>query len=152
MASVTELRGKALPAFVEWGELDLNYKVIAHVDAGKCIGCNLCYVACRDTAVHCIHNVDEPLASGHRASSREAAIAAAKTRDSHIVWVDESECIGCNLCAAVCPVPGCITMVDQTHGAPFESWNDRIAKGTARVPGGLADYRAAHGARAKGRA
>ena len=27
----------------------------------KCIGCHLCYVACRDTAVHCIHNVDEPL-------------------------------------------------------------------------------------------
>ena len=37
-------------------------------------------------------------------------------------------------------------MQDVTNGAPFESWNDRIAKGTSKVPGGLADYRAAHGA------
>jgi len=151
MKSVKELRGRALPAFTEWGDLDLNYKVIAHVDADKCIGCNLCYVACRDTAVHCIHNADEPLKPGHRASTREAAMVAAKARDAHIVWVDESECIGCNLCSAVCPVPGCITMQDQTNGAPFESWNDRIAKGTASVPGGLADYRAAHGMAKEGR-
>ena len=143
MKSVRELRGKALPAFVEWGELDLNYKVIARVDPEKCIGCNLCYVACRDTAVNCIHNVDEPLASGHRASTRDAAIAAAKEHGTHTVWVDETECIGCNLCAAVCPVPQCITMTDQTNGANFESWNDRIEKGTANVPGGLADWRKA---------
>ncbi|MEK7824673.1 MAG: NAD-dependent dihydropyrimidine dehydrogenase subunit PreA [Candidatus Eisenbacteria bacterium] len=149
MKSVKELHRKALPAFREWGDLDLNYKVIAHVDAEKCIGCNLCYVACRDTAVHCIHNAGEPLQPGHRATTREAAITAARAKDVHIVWVDESECIGCNLCAAVCPVPGCITMKDETNGAPFESWNDRIAKGTAKVPGGLADYRARHGARAR---
>src|SRR6476646_10839965 len=77
MKSVRELRGKALPAFVEWGELDLNYKVIAHVDPSKCIGCNLCYVACKDTAVNCIHNVDEALKPGHKASTRDAALAAA---------------------------------------------------------------------------
>jgi dihydropyrimidine dehydrogenase (NAD+) subunit PreA len=66
------------------------------------------------------------------------------------VWVDETECIGCNLCSAVCPVPHCITMKDVTNGAPFESWNDRIEKGTARTPGGLVDYRAAHGIRNNG--
>jgi dihydropyrimidine dehydrogenase (NAD+) subunit PreA len=141
MKSVNELRGRALPAYVEWGDLDLNYKVIAHVDAEKCIGCNLCYVACRDTAVHCIHTADEPLAPGHRASTREAAVAGARERNAHLVWVDESECIGCNLCAAVCPVPECITMQDVTNGAAFESWNDRIEKGTAVVAGGIADFR-----------
>jgi dihydropyrimidine dehydrogenase (NAD+) subunit PreA len=139
MASVHELRGRALPAFVEWGDLDLNYKVVAEVDASKCIGCGLCYVACRDTAVHCIHNGDEALKPGHRAPTRERALAAGRDRKAHIVWVDESECIGCNLCASVCPVPGCITMKDVTNGAPFESWNDRIARGTAVVPGGLHD-------------
>jgi dihydropyrimidine dehydrogenase (NAD+) subunit PreA len=139
MKSVSELRGRALPAFVEWGDLDLSYKVVAEVDAAKCIGCNLCYVACRDTAVNCIHNADEPLKRGHVAPTRDGALAAARERGLHIVWVDESECIGCNLCSAVCPVPGCITMKDVTNGAPFESWNDRIAKGTAWVPGGLHD-------------
>ena len=139
MKSVNELRGRALPAFVEWGELDLNYKVVAHVDPEKCIGCNLCYVACRDTAVTCIHNADEPLEPGHLAPTRVAAMAKAKASGVHTVWVDESECIGCNLCSAVCPVPGCITMEEVTNGASFESWNDRIARGTAHVPGGLHD-------------
>ena len=139
MKSVDELRGRALPAYVEWGELDLNYKVVAHVDADKCVGCNLCYVACRDTAVHCIHNAGDPLAKGHLAPTRDAAIKVSAERRTHVVWVDETECIGCNLCSHVCPVEGCITMKDVTGDRPFESWNDRIEKGTAHVPGGLHD-------------
>jgi dihydropyrimidine dehydrogenase (NAD+) subunit PreA len=139
MKSVNELRGRALPAYVEWGDLDLNYKVVAHVDPDKCVGCNLCYVACRDTAVHCIHNAGEPLAPGHLAPTRDAAIAESAARKTHVVWVDETECIGCNLCSHVCPVEGCITMKDVTGDRPFESWNDRIARGTAYVPGGLHD-------------
>jgi len=139
MKSVKELHRRAIPAFQEWGDLDLNYKVVAEVDPEACIGCNLCYVACRDTAVHCIHNAGEPLAQGHAAPTRARAVAAAGQRGAHIVWVDETECIGCNLCSHVCPVPGCITMKDVTNGAPFESWNDRIARGTAAVPGGLHD-------------
>src|SRR5437867_352055 len=124
MKSVRELHRQAIPAFVEWGDLDLNYKIVAEVDVEKCIGCNLCYVACRDSAVNCIHNVDEPLKVGHVAPTRDQAIAAAPVRETHIVWVDETECIGCNLCVSACPVPGCITMKDVTDGAPFESWND----------------------------
>jgi dihydropyrimidine dehydrogenase (NAD+) subunit PreA len=142
MKSVSELRGKALPAFTEWGDLDLNYKVVARVDPEKCIGCELCYVACRDSAVTCIHNGNEPLKAGHLAPTRAEALEAAERKKAHIVWVDESECIGCNLCSAVCPVPGCITMTDVTGGRPFESWNDRVAKGTASVPGTLDDLRA----------
>ncbi len=139
MKSVSELRGKALPAFVDWGDLDLNYKVIARVDPAKCIGCELCIDECRDTAVHSIHDGDHALKPGHLAPTRDAAVAAGLAKHAHVVWVDETECIGCNLCAAVCPVAGCITMTDVTNGAPFESWNDRIAKGTAYVPGGLHD-------------
>jgi dihydropyrimidine dehydrogenase (NAD+) subunit PreA len=137
MSSVNELRGRALSGFVDWGDLDLNYKVVAEVDPGLCIGCDLCYVACRDSAVACIHRAEEDLAAGHRAPTREAAVTAAAAKNAHIVWVDETECIGCNLCHHVCPVHGCITMKDVTGGAPFESWNDRILKGTAKVPGGL---------------
>ena len=144
MASVNELRGKALPAFTEWGDLDLNYKVAARVDPDKCIGCDLCYVACRDSSVHCIHTAGEPLHAGHVAPTRDAALVAARERDSHVVWVDETECTGCNLCAAVCPVPDCITMEDVTGNKPFESWNDRIERGTARIEGGVEDWRAAN--------
>jgi hypothetical protein len=32
-------------------------------------------------------------------------------------------------------------MEDVTGGKPFESWNDRLRKGTATVPGGLEDWR-----------
>ena len=143
MKSVKELKGAAIGAYSEWGDLDLNYKVVARVDAEKCIGCNLCYVACRDTAVHCIHNAGDPLHAGHAAPLRDAAVAKAKATGTHVVWVDETECIGCNLCSHVCPVPGCITMADLTGDRPVETWNDKIAKGTSKLPGGLDDYRAA---------
>lgn len=139
MASVNELRGRALPAFTEWGDLDLNYKVAAAVDPRKCIGCDLCLVACRDSSVHCIHTGEHPLPAGHHAPSRDAAIARWKETGIKVTWVDWDECTGCNLCSHVCPVPGCITMADDTRGKPFESWNDRIAKGTDKVPGGLHD-------------
>ena len=139
MKSVGELTRKAVPSYVDWGELDLNYKVVARVDPARCIGCDLCLVACRDSSVNCIHGASEPLQEGHAAPTRAAAAAAAEQRQAHVVWVDESECIGCNLCSHVCPVHECITMVDVTGAAPFESWNDRLARGTAKVPGGLHD-------------
>jgi len=139
MKSVNELRGKAIEAFTDWGNLDLNYKVAANVDPQKCIGCDLCLVACRDSSVNCIHTDGHPLPAGHRAPTREAAIARAKETGIKVTWVDWDECTGCNLCSHVCPVPGCITMVDDTRGKPFESWNDRLTKGTAKVPGGLHD-------------
>jgi dihydropyrimidine dehydrogenase (NAD+) subunit PreA len=41
--------------------------------------------------------------------------------------VDEAECIGCNLCALVCPVEGCITMAEVSVSGPQQTWNDRVA-------------------------
>ena len=118
LASVSDLRGRAVPAFTEWGDLDMNYKVVARIDEGTCIGCDLCYVACRDGAVACIHLPERSPAAG----------AAAKPPAPRI---DEPACIGCNLCAHVCPVDGCITMVAVDEGKGFESWNDRVRR--ARV-------------------
>jgi dihydropyrimidine dehydrogenase (NAD+) subunit PreA len=43
--------------------------------------------------------------------------------------VDVDECVGCNLCSLVCPVPECITMERVETGLPFQSWEERVAAG-----------------------
>ena len=141
LASVTDLVGKALPGFTEWGELDLNYNVIAKIDSETCIGCQLCYVACLDGAHQCIHTDQGPCSAyhgepDHGAHPRDVVQPPIWHRngdssDPHVPFVDEQECIGCNLCKLVCPVPGCITMEEVPTSAGKESWNDRLAKGTA---------------------
>jgi dihydropyrimidine dehydrogenase (NAD+) subunit PreA len=61
MASAQELVGRAVPGFQDWGDLDLNYKTVARIDPAKCIGCQLCYVACWDGAQ--LHRL-QPLLAG----------------------------------------------------------------------------------------
>ncbi|PKN56963.1 MAG: NAD-dependent dihydropyrimidine dehydrogenase subunit PreA [Deltaproteobacteria bacterium HGW-Deltaproteobacteria-14] len=100
-----QLVGRAVPAFSEWGDLDLNYETVAKIDADKCIGCHLCVVACDDGAHQCIHN--DP-------------------NGSFVPVVDESECVGCNLCQIVCPVPGCITMAEVDNGFAPATWNEHL--------------------------
>src|SRR5207245_8881530 len=48
LASVKPPVGRAVNRIDDWGNLDLRYDVKARVDYQKCIGCNLCYVACED--------------------------------------------------------------------------------------------------------
>ena len=57
---------------------------------------------------------------------------SAVTPLERIPRVDEDECVGCNLCSLVCPVPECITMERRETGLPFESWEERVAKGAAQ--------------------
>ena len=108
-----------------------------------CIGCQLCHVACHDGAHQCIHLPGTEKTPGHVAPRAEAA--ARKAREApgdapyRVPWVDETECVGCNLCALVCPVDGCIEMVERRRGPDVETWNDRVRKGTDHIPGGLAD-------------
>ena len=109
-ASLDQLVGKAIPSFSEWGSLDLNYETIAKIDATKCIGCQLCVVACHDGAHQCIH----PTGAGR------------------VPVIDEPECVGCNLCQIVCPVTGCITMVEVDNGYTPATWNEHVA-GTAQL-------------------
>lgn len=140
MASVEELIGKALPRFREWGDLDLNYQIIAKIDSDTCIGCQLCYVACLDGAHQCIHTHQGPCSAYHGESDHgmnvRAVVAPAELHSgnngfAHVPTVDEEECIGCNLCALVCPVPECITMEEAPGSRTRETWNDRVAKGLA---------------------
>jgi dihydropyrimidine dehydrogenase (NAD+) subunit PreA len=143
MTSVNELVGAAVPAFRDWGDLDLNYHVVARIDEELCIECQLCYVACHDGAHQCIHLPGTEPIPGHVAPM---ALAAAERRATapaekpyRVPWVDETECVGCNLCALVCPVDGCITMEEQRRAAEPDTWNDRVADGRDAVPGGFAD-------------
>jgi len=145
MKSVAELRGKAVPAYQEWGDLDLSYKVVADIDLQKCIGCQVCYVACMDGAHQCIHlpgrTEAEARAAGHIHVPKQVPSRPVTARGgiegARVPYVDEEECIGCNLCNLVCPVPGCITMREVDAKKAPETWNDRVAKRTDYVPGGL---------------
>lgn len=105
---VSEMVGKALPNVKTWENLNLDYKIIAHINDEKCIGCRLCYIACEDGAHQAIGLSDNG------------------TRVPHIIV---ENCVGCNLCSLVCPVEGCIEMVREDDGKKFESWKMRTEEG-----------------------
>ncbi len=123
MTSVTELIGKAIPHFTEWGNLDLNYRVRATIDAEKCIGCQLCYIACLDGAHQCIHTRQNDCSAYHgesdhgshpRSEIKPSVIHQADSQiPDYVPFVDEDECVGCNLCQLICPVPGCVSMEER---------------------------------------
>jgi dihydropyrimidine dehydrogenase (NAD+) subunit PreA len=104
--TLAEMRGQALEQVSYWGDLDLNYKVVARINPETCVKCNLCHVACEDGAHQCI----------------TAAV------NGTVPVVDEVECVGCNLCSLVCPVSGCITMVEIDTGKTPESWREWQAR------------------------
>jgi dihydropyrimidine dehydrogenase (NAD+) subunit PreA len=94
--SPSELVGKALPTIGDWGQLDQEFRLLAHIDHGTCVRCNLCYAACNDGA--------------------HQAIRFAGSNGSTHLEVEPDYCVGCRLCQYVCPVEGCITF-EELEGA-----------------------------------
>jgi len=153
MASAMDLVGKAVPQYKNWGELDMNYHVVADIDPKSCIGCQLCVVACMDGSHQCIHipgmDDTEKKRRGHVVFPKNvpniAATAAGAKAGARVPWVHEEQCVGCNLCQLVCPVEGTITMREARKAPESITWNERVMAGTDLVPGGLDATRKARG-------
>ena len=124
MKSLSELVGKSVRNVNEWKNLDLNFQRVARIDYDKCIGCNLCYIACEDGAHQCIDLL----------APESIGVDLGPGRVPHKVLpkIREDDCVGCNLCALVCPVDNCITMVEIKNDKPKMSWSelqDKVARG-----------------------
>lgn len=140
--TLDDCRGLSLPRVVEWKHLDLNYRIVARIDAETCIGCDLCYIACWDGAHQCIHidgyaNPEQLLASSRQAIARTPntqAVDSNQTPPVRIPRIDEKECVGCNLCWLVCPVEGCIRMERVDAGAPARTWADLTEGDSCATP------------------
>ena len=94
-ASIDDFRGRALPTVTEWRHLNLNHISKAVINQDSCIQCGRCHIACEDTS----HQAITAIKDGKR-----------------FFEVKEDECVGCNLCVVVCPVPECITLRDLLPG------------------------------------
>jgi dihydropyrimidine dehydrogenase (NAD+) subunit PreA len=147
--AIEDFRGLTLAKITEWKHLDLHYKIVARIHEEKCIGCELCYIACWDGAHQCIHldghakpaeaeaasrariavtpiaKLDVPLGAG--TGRPPGPERSAELTHARVPRVDEVECVGCNLCWLVCPVPGCITMERIDTGLPPQTWEQRIS-------------------------
>jgi dihydropyrimidine dehydrogenase (NAD+) subunit PreA len=80
-----QIVGRALPHIVSHDELP-RQTVRSHIDESRCIGCEVCHLACRD--------------GGHGAIDR---------MPGRVPRVDMERCVGCGLCEHVCP-ESCISM------------------------------------------
>jgi dihydropyrimidine dehydrogenase (NAD+) subunit PreA len=131
--SIDEVRGKSLGHISDFKDFDLSFRAVARIDEGKCIQCNLCYVACNDTAHQCIDLIDAagkvvPPYSYAASSNGKAEAIATRPRPR----VREEDCVGCRLCYNICPVDHCIAMVEEPSGRASITW-DELAKSQPEV-------------------
>src|SRR5262249_8933270 len=137
VGTIGDVCGKSVPRIKAWGDLNLNYKVVAHVDEEKCVHCGICDGSCEDRRYQpiawderqregCVAKFGEP----KKARAEQAAPAMALGTGSgaggppiDVFTIKEDTCVGCNMCALACPVEGCITMDEVNTGKGAMSWN-----------------------------
>ncbi|MBS1517162.1 MAG: NAD-dependent dihydropyrimidine dehydrogenase subunit PreA [Bacteroidetes bacterium] len=110
--SVDEMTGKAVQNVKTWENLNLNYQIVAEINKEKCIGCQLCYIACEDGAHQAI---------------------GLSENGTRVPFIIEENCVGCNLCSLVCPVENCISMVRTDDGKKSVTWKERTEAGNIPV-------------------
>jgi dihydropyrimidine dehydrogenase (NAD+) subunit PreA len=103
-ATIEQFRGKSLAAITDFGNLNLLAKTLAQIEETRCIQCNLCYIACEDSAHQCIDLV--------------------AVNGKNQPRVRQDDCVGCALCFLVCPVENCISMVRKDDGSEAVTWNE----------------------------
>ncbi|MGC4004609.1 MAG: NAD-dependent dihydropyrimidine dehydrogenase subunit PreA [Pirellulales bacterium] len=130
-ATLDEAIGLASPRIKPWGELDLNYKVVADINEATCIHCGICYACCEDGCYQAITwdklPGDEyvakfgaaPCKLRGEAAPNMALDAGGKSID---VFTINDACVGCNMCALACPIDGCITMKEIPTDKPSMNW------------------------------
>jgi dihydropyrimidine dehydrogenase (NAD+) subunit PreA len=121
ISSVNEIIGASLPRISDFGDFDLGFKTVARINHDSCIQCDLCYIACNDTEHQCIdlYRDGELVAAGHDARDNGKHMA---TSSRPFPVIRESDCVGCDLCHNVCPVQGCIEMVQVPSGREGTTW------------------------------
>jgi dihydropyrimidine dehydrogenase (NAD+) subunit PreA len=147
-ASIPNVVARSLGRVSDFKDFDLTFKAIARIDQQKCIRCNLCYVACHDTAHQCIDlidaydNVIPPYSYDERSSGKAIAVG---TRPK--VLVREEDCVGCRLCFNVCPVENCIQMVEFSSGKAPVTWDElhRSQRAVTEDWEQMEQYRRKHG-------
>lgn len=134
--------GASAARIKDWGDLDLNYKVVAEIDQAKCINCGLCYIACEDGCHQSIRieRVSEAeFRKQHKRNGERTFISGTKpytfgAGDGYVnrFTIKQDTCVGCNMCSLVCPVETCITMKEVDTGKPPMTWREyqrRLAAG-----------------------
>ena len=101
--SINRVVGRSLHRIADFNDFDLSFRAVARIDAQKCIKCNLCFVACTDSAHQCID-----------------LAGAGDARPQPVVR--EDDCVGCRLCYNICPVEGCIEMAAVSPDHPPITW------------------------------
>jgi dihydropyrimidine dehydrogenase (NAD+) subunit PreA len=130
---LSDVVGKSVPRLKAWGELDLNYKIVAEIDQQKCIHCGLCYIACEDGAHQSIRWERVPTAEFVRQNGcpsqvvHSGGVEVLPGSGGDVVnrfTIKQDTCVGCNLCSLVCPVTDCISMNEVDTGKPVMSWDE----------------------------